>query len=413
MATRRCASLTMSGFMLLSSGSYLACSDARPTWTADELRILASLSPLGTPPPSRGNAHADDEQAAELGRDLFFDEGFSRNGRVSCATCHVPHRYFTDGRPVAFGITRGTRNTPTILGAQWSTFLGWDGHTDSLWAQSLSALLAPAEHDVSPNDVASRVETHHLRTYEAVFGPLSQHGRSPETDERIFVNVGKALEAYMRRLQPGPAPFDAYVAALQSGDPTGGEHLSPAAERGLRDFVRAGCVSCHHGPLLTDGEFHNLGLSPSIGVSDLHTGRTYGARAVKVSRYRCGSRFSDAVRCETLRFLDPEFEDFEGAFKTPTLRNVEQTGPYMHTGQLTSLEAVIELYRTLPESSRVGRRDPQLRPLGRSVSTHDVAAFLRALTGDLPDERWLSPRPIARGPARAEVAAPHLDPEFR
>mgnify|MGYP002621702898 FL=1 len=98
-----------------------------------------------------------------------------------------------------------------------------------------------------------------------------------------------------------------------------------------------------------------------------------------------------ATRCDELRFLDPTFSDFEGAFKTPSLRNVAQTGPYMHTGQFESLEAVIEHYRHLPGAARVGRRDPQLRPLGRSISTHDLAAFLRTLTGSLPEERWLSP----------------------
>jgi cytochrome c peroxidase len=247
---------------------------------------------------------------------------------------------------------------------------------------------------MTPPDVAARIETHHLDDYVAAFGPWPSDA-SPDRDEHIFVNVGKALEAYVRRLLPGPSAFDAYVEALLVGDPTGGGHLSPAAERGLRDFLRGGCVSCHHGPLFTDGEFHNLGLAPSIGVSDSHPGRRHGATEAKASRYRCGSRFSDAHACGELRFLDPDFDDFIGAFKTPTLRNVAQTAPYMHTGQLPSLEAVIEHYKTLPGSPAVGRRDPQLQPLGRSISTHDLAAFLRTLTGELPDELWLAPPPPA------------------
>jgi cytochrome c peroxidase len=371
----------------------LGCSESRPKWTPEELRVLGSLSPVGAPPPSPGNAHADDERAAELGWRIFFDTGFSRDGRLACATCHDPMRGFTDGTPVAFGLHRGSRNTPTLLGAPWFTFYGWDGHSDSLWSQSLRALLDPAEHGMQPHEVAARVESHYREPYEIAFGP--HPGRSPAADERVFVNVGKALEAYVRRLAPGPAPFDAYVADLLAGDPNGGGHLSASGLRGLQAFVREGCVSCHNGPLFTDGEFHNLGLPPSIGVSDLHLGRTHGARRVKTSRYRCGSRFSDATSCDALRFTNPEFEDFVGAFKTPTLRNVEHTAPYMHSGQLATLEDVIEHYRTLPGSPRVGRRDPQLCPLGRAIEPHAMIAFLRALSEDEPggDSRWRASPP--------------------
>jgi cytochrome c peroxidase len=337
-----------------------SCEDDAPGWTADELGVLSSLSPIGTPPDSPGNVWADDEAAAELGQRIFFDPGFSRHGRVACSTCHDPARAFTDGRRVAFGSSRGSRNTPTLLGAQWFRFQGWDGHTDSLWAQTLAALTDPTEHGLTPTDVARRIEARHAGRYEAVFGRLGD--RSSASDERVFVNVGKALEAYVRRLLPGPAPFDAYVQALQEGDPDGGRHLSPSARRGAQAFLRQGCVSCHSGPLFTDGEFHNLGLSPSVGISDLHPGRAHGARRAKASRYRCGSRFSDATTCDDLRFLNPDFEDFEGAFKTPTLRNVELTGPYMHTGQLETLEDVVEHYRKLPESPRIGRRDRSFAP---------------------------------------------------
>ena len=376
--------------LALTTTCELACSDTRPNWSADELEIIVSLSPVGTPPPSPGNRFADDERAAELGRRLFFDTGLSRTNAVSCATCHRPQSYFTDGRPVAFGISEGTRNTPSLLGAAWFTHGGWDGHTDSLWAQSLSALASPAEHDISPREVRAHVESHHRDMYVSVFGAWPSE-RTAMDDQQVFVNVGKALEAYVRHLLPGPAPFDEYVDALRAGDPSGGGHLSLAARRGLREFLQSGCVSCHHGPLFTDDAFHNLGLPPSIGTSDLHPGRSHGARELHGSPYRCGTRFSDATRCDELRFLDPTFSDFEGAFKTPSLRNVAQTGPYMHTGQFESLEAVIEHYRHLPGAARVGRRDPQLRPLGRSISTHDLAAFLRTLTGSLPEERWLSP----------------------
>lgn len=343
-----------------------ACTADPPRWSVAELALLRSLSGAGEAPASPGNEHADDPRAAALGRAVFFDAGFSANGRVACATCHDPARSYTDGRSVALGVGRGRRNTPTLLGVAWLPFLGWDGHTDSVWSQTLEALASPVEHGTTPERVAARIAAEYSGEYRAVFS------RDPRDPEQVFSDVGKALDAYLRTLHIEPAPFDRYVSALVAGDPEGGGHLSPGAQRGLAAFLRSGCVSCHHGPWLTDGEFHNLGLPPSIGISDVDPGRARGARRLARSPRRCRS-------CAKTRYLDLDFADFRGAFKTPTLRNLEQTGPYMHTGQLDSLEAVVEFYRVLPGAPRVGRRDPQLRPLDAGVSTRDLAAFLRSL----------------------------------
>jgi cytochrome c peroxidase len=362
-----------------------ACSEPEPQWSAAERKTLASLTQFGAPVPSPGNPYADEAEAALFGRSLFFDDRLGEGG-VSCATCHVPERSYTDGRPVALGISAGLRNTPTLLGAAWLRYFGWEGAADSVWAQALLALEAPSEHAASEEGVLRRVQSAHRATYERVFG------EPPQDAKRVWVRVAQAIEAYVRTLRVGPAPFDQYVGAVLAGDASGGGHLSPPAVRGLAAFLRQGCVDCHHGPWLSDGEFHNLGLPPSAGTFDQDPGRQRGVERVRSSPHRC-------KKCPETEYLDANFAGFVGAFKTPTLRNVARTAPFMHTGQFRTLEEVIEFYRKLPGTAPIGERDPRLRPLARSVSTRELVAFLRALTG--PEWEQISAETRAR-PARSE-----------
>jgi cytochrome c peroxidase len=380
------------------------------------MQLIQSLSPLPSLPDSPTNRVADDPRAAALGHRLFFDSRLSANGKVSCTTCHVPERYFTDGKQTAAGVGAVAMHTPTILGSHWAPFLFWDGRADSPWAQATGPLEADNEHGLTRVEIARVVAQHHPAGYQAVFGelpPLEDRTRFPEegrprplepghpdqlrwglmtaADQKavdvVFSNVGKALEAYTRKLTPQPAPFDAYVAALRAGDTTGGGHLSPAAVRGLRAFVGpAQCINCHNGPLLTDFAFHNLGLP---GVHAL--GRSQGAAKVLTDRFNCrGDLSDDASHCDELTYLDPSFEDFRGAFKTPSLRNVAETAPYMHTGQFDDLTAVIDFYKALPGKPQIGHRELVLTLLDTSVATEDLIAFLQSLTGPLPDAKWTS-----------------------
>lgn len=363
--------------LLVGAVALGACSEPLPEWSPAELRTLASLTSSGAAQdsgalaPSPANPYSDDGTAARLGRALFFDEHLGQ-GAVSCATCHVPERSFSDGRVVALGVDGGLRNTPTLLGAAALRFFGWEGGADSLWAQNLLALEAPSEHAATAESVLSRVQSAHSEAYESVFD------EPPGDAERVLVHVAQALEAYVRTLRVGPAPFDEYVAALLAGDPRGGGHLPPPALRGLAGFLREGCVDCHHGPWLTDGEFHNLGLPSNVGTFDRDPGRQRGVQRAKASPHRCRE-------CPETDYLNAGFEDFAGAFKTPTLRNVQRTAPYMHTGQFRTLEEVVEFYRKLPGAAAIGRRDPQLRPLPRSVATRDLTSFLRTLTAPLQE----------------------------
>ncbi len=339
-----------------------ACAPSPEGWSVSERATLLAMSPIPAPPPRPTNAVADDPKAAALGARLFFDTGLSRTGKVSCATCHDPARRFTDGERVATAIGTGTRNTPTIESAAWQTWWFWDGRADSAWAQATGPLTHPDEHGLDASGVRARVVEAHADAYATVFGAV------PDEPERVLVSVGKALEAYERTLRPPEAPLDRYVADLRAGRPSGA--LTPAQEEGLRVFLRSGCTNCHHGPWLTDHQFHNLGL-PARTTVGVDPGRARGAALVKQDVRNCAGPWADAAdsgtaepACPELHYLDPSFPDWPSAFKTPTLRGVGATGPYMHDGQLGSLGAVVMFYDSLPGTALVGHRETILRPLG-------------------------------------------------
>lgn len=408
--------------LALLLGSLATCArtteDANAPWSAAELALLRSLTPLPALPASPGNRYADDGRAAALGHRIYFDKAFSANGAVSCATCHDPARAFTDGLPHSKGVGQADRNAPTVIGTPWLPFLFHDGRKDSLWSQALGPLENEVEHGTDRLAVAHRIASHYRAEYEAIFGPLPQlqdtarfapHARPVpfgtaqpqhqawlamrETDRdavnRVFANVGKAIEAYERKLIPGAAPFDRYVAALNTGDAGGGGFLTPAARRGLRAFVgKAQCVTCHNGPWFTDKGFHNIGLPKAQDQKGIDVGRGFGAQQAKIDPFRCGTPYSDAAQCDELRFLNPRFEDFLGAFKTPTLRNVARTAPYMHSGQFATLSEVLAFYRTLPGQAQVGHREFILSLLDPQVDAADLLAFLESLTAEPPPAPW-------------------------
>lgn len=386
-------------------------------WSTEELELLASLRLDSSLPPDPTNRFADDPRAAKLGQALFFDAGLSPSGAVSCATCHVPSLAFTDGRKLSAGVGQTERNAPTIPGSQYGPWQFWDGRADSLWAQAAGPVESPEEMGSDRVFFARRLTEHHGEAYAALVGDvpdLSDPPRFPargrpgaasdpldaawramaEDDQRIVLRVFtdglKAIAAYERRLLPTDAPFDRYIDAVLGGDPAGGGHLDDAQVRGLSTFLRQGnCVACHHGPQLTDRAFHNLGL-PFTGRYD--PGRELGARQVLEHEFNCRSPWSDAERCEELEYLDPSFPDFQQAFKTPTLRNVALTAPYMHHGELATLDDVVAFYDELPGGPAVNHRELTLRPLGLSAEGRaDLVAFLGALTGEPLPTALISP----------------------
>ncbi len=383
-------------------------------WTARERALIGSLSidRLGEPPPDPSNRVADDADAAALGERLFFDARLSADGSVSCASCHRPALAFADDVPVSEGIGKTRRNTPTLLGSGYQAWFYWDGRRDSQWAQALTPIEHPDEQNLSRIDVLRLVATDesYVRGYRAVFGALpavADNERFPpgarpegpvgvrrawfamdETDRAAvntaFANIGKALAAYGRLLKPAPSRFDRYARALESGDAAAAAAAMSASEvEGLRLFVgeRAQCVRCHNGPLLSNGGFHNIGLEMR-GASGVDVGRAAGVRDVLSDPFNCLGDFSDAQpeQCAELSFMRTSGEELPGAFKVPTLRDVDRTAPYMHDGRFATLEAVLAHYAN-PPVDVLGHQELETAPLS-ATEIAALAAFLRALSGE-------------------------------
>ncbi|MFQ5663795.1 MAG: cytochrome-c peroxidase [Terriglobia bacterium] len=280
-----------------------------------------------------------------LGRRLFFDPILSRDYTLSCASCHDPRRAFTDDLAVAIGVSgrRGPRNTPTLVNRGYGSVQFLDGRAASLEDQALQPIVNPKELDIAWEEVVLRLKNHsdYSALFQAAFGP-----------EVNAENLARALASYVRTILSGDAPIDRYMDGER-------EALSELAREGLRLFRGKGnCTACHLGPTFSDEQFHNTGIAWRDGPE--------------------GSGLDPG------RFAVTGKEEDRGAFKTPTLREIARTGPYMHDGSLASLEEVIEFY------DRGGNPnpyfDPELRPLRlRREEKQALLAFLRALSGTIQE----------------------------
>ena len=379
-------------------------------WSAAEVVVLRSLwlHDLAPLPPDPSNTVADDPRAAQLGEKLFNDVRFSANGAISCATCHQSIRNFTDGLPKGQAIGTSRRNTPSIVGTAYSPWLYWDGRRDSQWAQALSPLEDPNEHGSNRMHVVREIarDEDYRGVYEALFGklpvlddlqrfplaaapgPNTQWDRAwrsmAEADRfavnRAFANAGKIIAAFERTLLPVPTRFDDYVAAVVADDlPAARLLLSDDEARGLRLFIGAAeCTQCHNGPLLTNNEFHNTGvLSVATEIPD--KGRVVGVRQALEDPFNCRGVYSDDPerRCAELEFArtGPELV---GAMRTPSLRNLRDTAPFMHKGQMSSMADVLEHYNNAADAM-IGHNEA--KPLSlRRRELHQLEAFLGTLT---------------------------------
>ena len=270
-----------------------------------------------------------------LGKNLFFDPRLSGNNRVSCATCHVPNKAFADGQAFSIGVKgqKLARNTPSILNLGFQKELFWDGRAKSLEEQALMPVKSPQEMNQPIEELILELKT--IGEYRESFTRAFEDGINA-------VNVAKALAAYERSLVSKPCPYDDYL----NGDK---KALSVSALRGLELFEGdAGCVRCHNGPLLSDGKFYRLGV-----------GRGAVGRAVITGKRE------DAYR-----------------FRTPSLREVSRTAPYMHDGSKKTLYQVVEYYyRGVPTRGPEGL-ELDIEPLSDRSFTEidDLVAFLRTLT---------------------------------
>ena len=297
--------------------------------------------PLGLKAPDVPADNPVTDAKVALGKLLYFDKRISDDGTVSCATCHDPSKGWTDRAPVSTGIRgqRGTRSAPTVLNAAYMEVQFWDGRAKSLEEQAKGPIQNPVEMGSTHPETVKRIAgvKGYAPLFKAAFG-----------DEKVDIDrVAKALATFERTVLTGNSPFDRW----RAGDKTA---MSAAAARGFALFnssTKANCAICHDGFNFSDSDFHNLGVGMKSKTPDLG------------------------------RFSVTKAEKDKGAFKTPTLRNLADTAPYMHDGSQKTLKDVVEFY------DDGGEKNPQLdgriHPLGLTpAEIRDVVAFLGALNGD-------------------------------
>ena len=374
-----------------------------PELTPEDEAMLVAMRAPARPPPSPTNRLADDDEAAALGRLLFFDERMSADGRVSCASCHDPDQGFSDPRARSLGVEEreGHRHSMpvTMLGEQ--RFLFWDGRADSGWSQPLQAIESEREMDFTRVEVARLAAERYGAAYEAIFGPLPATADLPararpgmpawdaldpvlqDAVNRAFANVGKALEAYQRRLTCDGTRFDAWTA---------GEVELTAGERaGAARFVQIGCIDCHSGPAFSDGEFHNIGIGSGLPEPDL--GREAATAGLRENPFNGAGAYSDDPEAGAALLDDMAVETGTlGAFRTASLRGVGQRRFFGHRGHEEDLDDFIDDVYDRPnlQDSAVGELDPDVVDL-EADGIGDIVDFLRTLDCPPPPAELLAP----------------------
>jgi len=325
----KCLLLLFIAATMLCSAHLAASAPAKPA------EIVNGL--LGPVPIPKDNPQTPAKIA--LGRQLYFDKRLSSDKTINCASCHEPSHYWADpGHAVSKGVAHklGKRNSPTILNAAYSVPQFWDGRALHLEKQAVGPVSNPLEMDLPMPKLLARLNAipGYLKQFKAVFG-------GPATAD----NVAKAIASFERTIVNGNSAYDEYLRGNKKA-------LSASALRGMKLFAgKADCIACHSGPYFSDSKYHNLGIG-----------------------YRNG-KYSDVGRYDVTK----KKSDM-GAFKTPTLRNVAMTAPYMHDGSVKTLMDVVNIYNMggIPNPNL----DHDIKPLGLSEAEKaDLVAFLKSLTG--------------------------------
>lgn len=415
-----------------------AAEAARAKLSPQTLAGVMRSSPLPTAPLDPSNQVAGDPRAIEFGRALFYDERFSSNGAISCATCHDPLLDWTDGKETAVGLSSFGTHTPSLWNVAFNRWYFWDGRADSLWAQAIQ----PWEHpDEMGGDRVSftrsiQGDEELSSSYESLFGelpdtslwpssakPMGDGSREPmqlawesmseesrRDATRVLVNMTKAVAAFEREIVSGEAPFDRYVRGLKTGDAADLSALNEEQLLGMELFFNeARCHLCHHGPLFSDLEFHDVRLPYAVdeaGEELREFGRWEGIKLVRKDPFNGLGEFSDIAALAPgeltpdtgsarghLEFL-LRTPHTKGEFKTAGLRNVERTAPYTHRGIYRDLEEVIEHYSSLHDAPLKQHSDSEEILIALQLSEVEKSAlisFLSSLTGDLPSPKLLQP----------------------
>jgi len=337
---------------------------------------------LGLPPVAAPVDNPQTPEKIELGNKLFHDTRFSGDGTISCAHCHADDKAFTDSPlKTSNGIKQqtGTRNAPTILNAAYFTTFFWDGRASSLEDQSQFPIVNPIEMGLPSHEPLLQIVRTDPAYTEAFKKAFSKSGNDITMEE-----VKKAIASYERTLVAGNSPFDHYYFKHETNA------ISDAAKRGFEVFLNQGrCVSCHtieqDRALFTDNRFHNIGVGVNRIQPDVPrlSAEFLKAKAAGVDVDK--AVLQDAKTSELGRFAVTTHFDEIGGFKTPTLRNIALTAPYMHDGSLKTLKDVVKHYNDGGKSAG----DPSvndylsggIRPLNLTDQQQDdLVAFMESLT---------------------------------
>ena len=352
-------------------------------FSAAEVELILQHGPW---PPSwekdASNAVSGQSAAISLGQRLFFEPRLSGNQQRPCSSCHIPEKYWADGRATGLGTELLDRNTPSIVNVRWQRWFAWDGGSDSLWAQSIRALFNPREMQSNQKSVAAliRRDPNLACQYQTVFGAKPERHK----DETVLVNTGKALAAFQETLISGRTPFDEFRDALSRGDTQGAASYPPAAQRGLGLFLgKAACNLCHYGPRFSHGEFADIGVTHFTRDRQVDSGRYGGLQVLKSSRFNLLGPYNDDPthgNAIATRHVALNHNNW-GEFRVPSLRQAVYTAPYMHHGRLASLRDVVRHYSDLDENRLHGEGERVLRPLRLTEEEiSDLVAFLETLS---------------------------------
>lgn len=329
----------LTGSMVLAIGVVFTAS------VADAQRSQGPKPPLGLPPVQWPADNPFSKDKAELGRLLYYDTRLSSSKQVACASCHAPEKAFTDQAPVSTGIggQKGGRSAPTVINRAYSTEQFWDGRAPSLEEQAKGPLANPLEMTSEKSGDAAHKSC--VACLSAIPGYVKLFKKAFGTPEFTIDHVAKAIATYERTVLSGNAPYDKFNAGNTAA-------LTTEQVRGKDVFFKkAQCDSCHLGFNFTDGSYENIGIGMDKASPDLG------------------------------RFMVSHREEDKGAFKTPTLREIEHTGPYMHDGSLKTLEQVVEHY------DKGGTKNPwldkRMKPLHLTAQEKkDLVAFMKSLSGE-------------------------------
>ncbi len=307
--------------------------------------------PLGLLPVQFPKDNPYSPEKAELGKLLYYDTRLSGDNTVSCATCHSPQFAYTDGKPVSTGIRgqKGGRSAPTVINRAYSLAQFWDGRAATLEAQAIGPIANPIEMDQSHESCINKLRG--IAGYRQLFA------KAFGTEEFTIDHVAKAIATFERTVLSGNSPYDRYKAGNKTA-------MTPSQIRGMDVYLnKAKCDQCHEGINFTSNAYHNLGVG------------------------------TDKPNPDEGRFAVTKNPADWGAFKTPTLRDIARSAPYMHDGSLATLEDVVEFYDKGGLANK--NLDKTMKPLKLTAQEKsDLVAFLKALNG----EGWQSIKAPAKFP---------------